>query len=470
MSADDTTIDSFPVADLLRYSAPYFIHEVFGYRVDGMHMNILDHVQNNRFTLDLAPRGHGKSRMIIGYFTWLAVNNPDIRILICSDTDMHAQNFLRTIKNTIENSDLIKEHYGNLVGNRWTDHVIELKGRNQIYTEGTITAVGAMSGAATGLHFDVIGCDDLANFDNSRSELQRERMKTWFRTTLLPTLMSDGSVHIVGTRYHFADLYQMVIEELKYDTNILPAIQDDGTALCRWLQPLEDIVDEKGEMVKKGLLSIKNDLGSVIFGLQYQNNVDLLKEGNIFKWEWIRYYDEIIHSDGEVYVRRGDPKVKILKKFLGVDLAISEKDTADYTVITCVGQGEDKKLYVLDVERGHWTFQRQKDEIIKMVGKWNPDRTIVESVAYQKAMVEELKSMGGLKIQDVTPTRDKVSRANMVTGWFENGNIFFGRGMSGLVDELLLFPDGSHDDQVDSLCYAINGFKMGVSAVVLMEL
>jgi len=463
-------LNNIPISELLKYSAPYFIREVFGYRVDGMHLDILDHVQNNRFTLDLAPRGHGKSRMIIGYFTWVAVNNPDVRILICSDTDMHAQNFLRTIKNTLENSDLIREYYGDVVGKRWTDHVIELSGRDQIHTEGTITAVGAMSGAATGLHFDVIGCDDLVNFDNSRSELQRERMKNWFKTTLLPTLMTDGSIHFVGTRYHFSDLYQMVIDELKYDTNLLPAIQDDGTALCEWLQPIEDVANEKGEMIKKGLLSIKEDLGSIIFGLQYQNDISLLKEGNIFRWEWIKYYDEIIYGEDGVHVRRDNIKVKINKKFLGVDLAISEKDTADYTVITCVGQGEDKKLYVLDVVKGHWTFQRQKDEIIRMVEKWNPDRTIIESVAYQAAMVDELKSMGGLKIQGVTPTKDKVSRANMITGWFENGNIFFKRDMGDLIDELLLFPDGEHDDQVDSLYYGIFGFKTGTSSLVVMGL
>jgi len=132
--------------------------------------------------------------------------------------------------------------------------------------------------------------------------------------------------------------------------------------------------------------------------------------------------------------------------------------------------GEDNKLYVLDVIRKHLTFQKQKDAILQMVGKWSPNSTRVEAVAYQAAMVQELRATGGLKVVPINPTRDKVSRAHQITGWFENGNIYFLKSMVDLIDELLLFPDGAFKDQVDALVFAIDGFKMPGSEIVVISI
>ena len=98
-------VESFDVSvdQLLRASPYYFIREVFGYRVDGMHGQLIDHLLENKYSLALAPRGHGKSKMVQGIITWKIVNNPNTRVILVSDTDTKAQMFLRTIKATIEN-------------------------------------------------------------------------------------------------------------------------------------------------------------------------------------------------------------------------------------------------------------------------------------------------------------------------------------------------------------------------------
>ena len=458
------------IKDLLFNSPHYFIYKVFGFRVDGMHGRIINHLIDNKYALVLAPRGHGKSKMVQGVITWLIVNNPNTRVIIVSDTDTKAQMFLRTIKAIIENSPIIHEYYGDLKGDRWTDHAITIKGRDQIHTEPSLLSVGAGSGSVTGMHGDFIMIDDIVSYDSSRGEMQRSRIKDWYKTTLLPVLLSSGSIGICGTRYHFHDYYDMIINDLQYPTMILPAINEDGTALCDWLVPLEDRIGINGKVLEKGLLSIKKDLGSVIFALQYANNVDLLKEGNIFHHEWIQYYDKLSFDGAKVSVLRGTSLTEIKKVIIGVDLAISKKESADYTVVTVVGQGEDKKLYVLDVISGHLSYNQQKSAIRGAVERWNPIQTIIESVAYQAAIIDDLRSEGGLRIKPYKTTTDKVSRAMGMSGYFENGNIFFRKNMENEIDSLLLFPDGIHDDFVDSLGFAISGFKQSTGEMVVMEM
>ena len=460
-----------PINQLLRSSPHYFIREVFGYRTDGIHGRMIDFFLNNKYSLVLAPRGHGKSKIMQGLITWQIVNDPNMRVILVSDTDTKAQMFLRTIKSTIENSQILNDFYGNLVGDRWTDHSMVIAGRKEIHTEPSLLSVGAGSGAVTGMHCDQLYIDDIVSFDSSRGEMQRDRIKDWYRTTLLPVLLASGSISIAGTRYHYSDFYDLIIGSLEYPTLILPAINPDGSAICDWLVPLEDRIGNDGKVKEKGLASIKRDLGPIIFALQYLNNTDLLKEGNIFKYEWIQYYDDLTFEDGKVFVRREAFKTEIKKVILGVDLAISKKDSADYTVIVVVGQGEDKKLYVLEVISGHLSFQQQKTAIKSAVDRWDPVQTIVESVSYQAVMIEELRSEGGMKIVPFKTTTDKVSRAMSISGFFENGNIFFRKNvMVNHIDSLLLFPDAAHDDFVDALGFSISGFKMTPGEMIVINM
>ena len=288
---------------LLETSPAYFIKTIFGYRIDAPHYNILEHYEQSQETLDLAPRGCGKTRIgNIGYCSWQAANNPNIRILIVSDTDTHAVRFLGTIKAVLESHPLIKQYYGDLKGeSKWTDHEITLKTRtDKTLTEATISAMGAYSGAVTGGHFDIIIADDLANYDNSRTEAQRERMKEWFKISLMPTLIPGGELHCLATKYHYYDLWNMVEKELGFDTQIQKAIKDDGMSIWEYHLPLHDEIKQGVKI--KGLETIKNELGSIIFSLQYQNNADLLQEGNIFQYDWFRFYSNLYNEDGALYI------------------------------------------------------------------------------------------------------------------------------------------------------------------------
>lgn len=451
-----------PTAELLRASPYYFINKVFNLRVDGCHSQILDHMMASNKNLTLVARGHGKSKLLQGYLGWYAINNPNKRIVIVSSTDTKSRMFLTTIKNTLEFSPIIKEFYGSVVGSPWTETAITLAGRTEIHTEPTILSVGAGSGKITGMHCDgILAIDDVIDYDSARSELQRDRMLDWYRTTLMPVAMANCSTVVVGTRYAVSDLYSNLISEFSFDTMNLPAIDDDGNSLCEWLAPLKDKVDTNGKVVVKGLETIKAELGSVIWGLQYLNDTTLLKAGTIFKYDDFRFYDRVIFEEPNIYVELLDGTKQLIKKIvIGIDLAISEKQTADYTAMMILGKSENGNIYALDYINARLSFNKQINLIENLVAKWTPNEVVIEQVGYQAAMIDELRRRGGLKIIPITPTRDKTARAYMVSGMVESNLVHFKqKGHSDITDNLTIFPSGQHDDITDSFVYSCDRMK-----------
>ena len=412
-------------------------------------------------SLTLVARGHGKSLMMSVYITWLVVNNPNIRILLISETDRKAQMFLSKIKAILQHSPILKEYYGDLVGEKWTDHAVTLKTRTDIFAEPTILATGAGSSTVVGTHVNVICCDDLVGFDAARSEVQRDRLLDWYRTSLMPCGLAGVKIIITGTRYHYIDLYQHHIDTFKYDTLILPAINPDGTALCSWLQPLEDTFDSNGNLLVKGLRTIRSDLGEIIFALQYSNDVELLKEGNIIKYNDIQWYDSLYHDENnQVYVIRSDNrKIKIGRITIGNDPAISEKSTADDSAYVVCGMGFDNNIYILESINKKLSFDKQINMVEHLVERWNPNEVTIEKVGYQAALIDELKRRGGLKIRDIQPGRDKIARTMSVTGFFEDHRVYLQKSMQDLIDQLIIFPDHIHDDLVDAVTYGLLSMK-----------
>ena len=298
----------------LNASPEYFINKVYGYLIAKHHKNIIQHLNSTPITLDLAPRGCGKSRVgTIGYVSWIVCNEPNARVLILSDTDTHSIRFLNTIKAVLSTSPIIKEHYGDIIGAKWSDHQITTSLRNDpSITEASITALGAFSGGVTSGHYTHIFGDDIITFATSRTAGMRQRPKDWWATTVLPTLLPGAEAHILGTLYHHNDFYQYVQTQLGYNTQTQPAIIDIGTPKERsiWedFMPL-NTRSINGKMVK-GLIQIRDGtsgtadsgIGSLIFGLQYMLDASLQLSGSIFKYDNFRYYSNLHREGGNLYV------------------------------------------------------------------------------------------------------------------------------------------------------------------------
>lgn len=417
-------------------------------KLEEIHLKLINHISDNKITLDLAPRGFGKSTVgDVDYCILRIIRNPDIRIMIGSKTQTQSEAFVGEVKAHLEtNMDLIRI-FGNMKSRNWNNSEFTVSTRTIIKKEATMTALGA-SGAVVSKHFDIIMGDDLVGFENARTDGQRQKLKEWFYSSLRPTLEPDGEMHILGTRYHPMDLYQDFMESGNYSIQIQKAIKGRGGKE-------KSLWEEKFSL--EVLKTIRNESGSIIFNMQYQNDIELAK-GTIFKAKYFRYYDEYRTNSktGKIEILKDKTWIPVTV-YMGSDLAISASEKADYFVLMVVGIDADSNVYVLDYVRERLSFDKQFNTILQYGQSKFPmvERIGIEAVAYQQSLPQELRRSSTLPIVDIDTVKDKVSRAHKRSALFENGKVYFRSGMDELESELLLFPDAEHDDLFDGIDFAI---------------
>lgn len=414
----------------------YFCETFTAYSLRSFHETWLREIRNEQIALLLAPRGSSKSTTLtINRVAWLAIKNPDLRILIVSATGFMARRLMREIRSLLM-SEPVRETWGDLKGDKWTDNEINLATRTRAHKEATITALGAGESIISG-HYDLIVGDDMVNEEWCRSALLRDKIFDWLRFSLLPTLEPEGQLIILGTRYHWDDLYGRLIDLKKFRVSIkkiiAKAIQDDGSSFWPERFPIE------------ALEKLRKMLGTIIFNAQYQNDATAML-GKIFKPDWIKRYKRL--PDG------------VIKKAQGVDLAIGEKKTNDYFAHVTIGVDKQKNIYVLDAYRDRITFDAQHAAVERKYEEHHKtSRPVVcvaiESNAYQEALAQRIRMNTMVPVRSIHQTRDKVTRAQWFQPHMENGKVFFPyQGTDDLEMEILTFDEGAHDDLLDALILA----------------
>lgn len=431
-----------------------------------LHYKIIKQQSEHNSTLHLAPRGFGKSTVgDVDYCITEILRDGNVRIMIGSKTQTQAEAFLGEIKTHFEmNEDLIRV-FGDLKSKNWSNREFTVNSRSIIKKEATVTALGA-SGAVVSKHFDIIVADDLVGFENARTDVQRNKLKEWYYSSLYPTLEPNGKVRVLGTRYSPLDLYEDFIKSGNYNIVKQQAIMQycdnykkykkaglvdkdlaEGEEFSLW----EDKFDI--ETLKK----IKSESGSIIFSMQYQNDTELAK-GNIFKPQYFKYYEsyEIDYDSNKAYVYvvndvAGEKVKKEVEIYMGVDLAISESQSADYFCLFVIGLDKDGYLYGIDTVVDKLSFNNQLNTILTYGEVKYPMvmRIGVEAVAYQNAMVGELRRVSSLPILAIKTNKDKVTRATRRSALFENGKMYLHPSMHSFEEMLLLFPAVEHDDMFD---------------------
>lgn len=435
-----------------------------------LHASIIHNVSDNQASMDLAPRGHGKSTIgDVDFCITKVLRNPDIRIMIGSKTQTQASAFLKEIRTHFEQNVNLIRIFGDWKKSRdnvWNDKEFTVNRRTVIKKEATVSALGA-SGAVVSKHFDIIIGDDLVGFENARTEAQRKVLKEWFYSSLYPTLEPDGEIHILGTRYSPMDLYEDLIKSKNYKVNVQQAITvKDGQEYSLW--------ESKFSLEK--LRSLREEAGLIIFNMQYQNNTELAK-GKIFKYKYFKHFEEydIDYDLNRVRVKvldsQGVPYWIPVRIYMGADLAISEDETSnnDYFVLTVIGVDKNKNVYVLDYLKERLTFNAQLNAILDYGKNKFPmvERIGVETVQYQKSLAQEIRRLSLLPVINIQTSKDKVTRAMRRSALFENGKVWFRIGMDDLEECLLLFPEVDHDDLFDGLDFALTVADQGNSVRVL---
>lgn len=429
-------------------------NHILGYQIRPFHTDLLDYQSRAReLCLQLAPRGYGKSTVLtIARTVFEVLRNPDIRILIASNTQLQAEVFLREIKFHLENNPKVKEYFGALVSDgKWDNREVVVAGRTRPQKESTVTAVG-VGGPVASRHYDLIIADDIVDEENSRTELQREKTRTWWYKTLVPCCEPNGRIYMVGTRYHYLDLYGHLIRNECADSHhIVRAI--DANNKTPW--------PEKFSL--KWLEKRKSELGSTIFNSQYQNDTSLMK-GHIFQEGWFRFYER-------------KPDWGTMRFYVGTDPAATRRDAvlssaesnSDWWTIvvgarrhTPYGQ-PSSPIYVKEILRTRCTKDQYLNMLIAVNDHYKPVSVTIETVAAQEYLAQDAERH--MPVKRVTRTTDKVARAYWLQAFFENGQILFpARSLvsdyklwQALMEELILFPQAEHDDLFDGLQTMVEG-------------
>lgn len=237
----------------------------------------------------------------------------------------------------------------------------------------------------------------------------------------------------------------------------LAALDADGQSIWPEYFPTEMLEAKRREM------------GGPIFKAMYMGDPSALN-GDIFKAHWFslgklriapRKLDDgtetqemttYIVPDGEEPIALDHCLV-----YQGWDLAISEKQTADYTAcVTVALHPPTMRLFILDVFRDHLSFQKTQNMMAVLAKRWSPHAIGIESQAYQAAAVQQAREHLLFPIKEARADRDKVTRSRLPAALAEDGRITIVRGpwMDDFLDELVSFPTGQHDDMVDALSIA----------------
>jgi len=415
--------------------AAYFLSHYIDGDIPRLHHKFFSLTDEDRAVI-AAPRGFAKSTVFsLVYPLWCLLYGKKKYIVLVSDTAYQAESFLDKIIWELETNELIHKYFGNLVGkDKWTKGEILAANGVRIIAKGTGQKI---RGIANFQHRpDLVICDDLENDEMVRTKEQREKISSWFHRALLNTLAPESQVIIVGTVLHFDSLLANLLEKENWSTRKFKAIDENGRSVWRGKWPLSLLRKKKSE------------IGEIAFMSEYQNE-PYDEQTAIFKKSWLQFYD-IYPNQLDIYG--------------GCDPAISTRDGADFFVFLTIGVDKEGRVYVLDYIRDHLTIDGQVRAIVQSYNRWQHKHISLETVAYQKALKQmlDLKSRQErlyLPVSGVVPDQDKIRRIQKITPLFENGFIYLGPKQQELIDELLEFPLGKHDDLLDALCFALANIK-----------
>jgi len=315
----------------------------------------------------------------------------------------------------------------------------------------------AVRGSGTGKRGTHLLIDDPHNA--MEGEADRNAVIQWFGKTWMSRIndQSTGPMVVVGQRLGAEDLSNHILELGGWEHLCLPEEFEPGrrsVTKIGWQDPRK----EEGELLwpekfpKEVLDNLKISLGSLDYAAQFQQR-PAPAGGGQFKQKWFRYFTD----EGEHYhLETSEGPKRVLKStcwlFMTEDLAISQKQTADYTVMCVWAVTPDKDLLLIGRLRERLDNPEQQQQTEVLYQQHHPNFVKVESVAYQLALIQQLRKRG-LPVKEYKPVKDKVSRASTAAVYYESGKVYHPKHAMWLPeweDELLTFPLGANDDQVDN--------------------
>jgi predicted phage terminase large subunit-like protein len=392
-----------------------------------------------RLVVNLPPRSLKSFIISTCLPAWMLGRNPAARLICASYAEELAFKFSRDCRSLME-TDFYKRLFPRTRLNPRKSTEAEFETTRRGYRLAT-----SVGGALTGRGGDALIVDDPTKARDAGSEAALAAAAEWFRGTALSRLDDPKSIKIFVTmqRLHSDDLAGILIER-GWPKLVLPAIATEPADYL--LGASETHHRPAGELLQRNrdssqaLEELQREIGSRNFAAQYQQD-PTPADGNMIKAAWLGSYD----------AARAAPKYR--RVVVSCDPAGKAHAQSDYTAIVVAGIA-DKVVHVLHVARGHWTVMQMRARIVELAAEWKPTLVIIEDTASGTGLIQLLGEQKALSVIGRHPSGDKETRLARHQGRFEALRILLPTDApwkAEFVRELLAFPNGRNDDQLDAL-------------------
>jgi predicted phage terminase large subunit-like protein len=403
-----------------------------------------------RLIINLPPR-HLKSLMAsIAFPAWCLGHDPAAQILGVSYAQDLADKLARDCRGI-----MTSPWYRRTFPTRLAPHrqaVQEFITTRQGYRLATSTG-----GVLTGRGADIILIDDPLKPEEALSDAQRKAANEWYDHTLYSRLNDKrhGAIVIIMQRLHEDDLVGHVLAQEPWEVLSFPAIAEaDEEHRIETIWEPRCFARHRGEPLHpdreplETLDRIRRTIGEYNFAGQYQQSPAPLG-GGLVKAEWFKRY-----ADKD----RPERFDRIVQSW---DTANKATELSDFSVCTTWGV-KGKHLFLLGLFRRRLEYPALKRAVREQQSLFGPNEVLIEDKASGTQLIQELIADGCHGVTRYQPTCDKIMRLHAQTAMIENGFVYIPQTAPWLdeyLHELTVFPNGKHDDQVDSTAQFLDWFK-----------
>lgn len=413
----------------------------------------------------VAFRGSAKSTiMTMSYPIWSIIGKQQKKfVVIASQTQYQARVHLMTIKRELESNELLKNDMGPFVEHR------EEWGSTSLYIpkyKARITAISTEQSVRGIRHGskrpDLIIADDVEDISSVKTRESRNATFDWYTGEIIPAGDLDTKRIVVGNLLHEDSLLMRLRERIEANEidgiyREYPLLKDDK---CLWPGKYPDNIS-----INKLRRSIGN---RVSWEREYMLRI-IPDEDQVIDRAWIKFYDELPEKT---------EANEFVNSFVSVDLAISQKSTADCTAIVIIhvfGYKPEERKYYIDHRfvNKRMSHLETLNTIVSLYSTLQHSssvrpRVLIEEVQYQAAVTEQLADKD-IEAKGVKIHADKRARLQLASPLFELGAVFFpkDRGIAAIVQQLIGFGVEKHDDLADAISMGLNYIQVNVKWVCI---
>lgn len=422
---------------------------------------------NHPFVAIAAPRNHAKSTAVSYSYALacICMRERDF-ILLVSDTEEQASFFLNDIKKEVLDNEDLRKVFGilGLSKDSLTDMIIDFDGNYQcrVIAKGSEQKLRGIKW--NNKRPNLILIDDCENDEIVMSEERRRKFRNWFSGALLPCRSVNGIIRFVGTILHMDSMLQRLMPK-EYDKNA------SSTPLSLKTGP--------NSTWKSALYWAHTDKFDHILWPERWSKEKLLSEREhyIQQGQADKYAQEYLNrplDEANAFFRRTDfpgmseEDLKTSKiYYVGVDLAFTLTQTADYTSFVIGGVDDQGMLCIEEVIRERLDAVEAVQMMLLLNKKYDPQYFFFEKGALTNSVLPHLhvamqENNSFFAYELFARVGDKVQFAQTIKARMRLQQVKFNKKQDWFLEfeqELCRFPRDAHDDQVDAIAILGRGIE-----------